>query len=502
MKRWLLRLRAQWRSICCTFIWTTALLACLFFPIQTLLKDRFQPLRELDDASLDIIMSWWTVNRDGPRPLSPMQLYNVDEATYRQWGSPLFMPREKVTQLIRRADHAGAAVIVVDIDLSHVSGENGPSRSDHELGSYLKDINERTDPNGPIVILVRSLRRPLGPDGQVENEAMFEVQPSFLDAYIEQERRVFWGPVLYSVDDGGIIRRHRLAELYCGKGQIGVMPSIPLLAAQAREVSLGGGGAERIAAAINRLRAQMANLLAAPPPCGKSADYSSLATMISRHPELVPEKEAVLRLSRDSTGPTVDLSNLPYADRIMYRLVPQRGRERTHLLDRSARDILDQPVSLKDASGELVLIGGSHADSGDLHQTPLGGDPMPGVYVLANAIDTLQQRGLLGPPSLSLALLFLAGANLVTVALFPQFKILGEGLLAIVLQLALLGFSAWMLDYGVGFVVGGIPLLLIQGIHKLREGKCRRIAGLLRRKRFLAHPALLYSRVCGRSEVK
>ena len=485
----------QWWSFVCTWIWTTVLLVCLFFTLQPL-KEHLQPLRELDDASLDAVMSW-VVNRDGLRSMVPMQLYNVDDATYRDWKSPLFMPREKVTQLIRRADHAGAAVIVVDIDLSHESGEHGPSRADHELGSYLKDLNERSDPNGPIVILVRSLRRPLGPDGRAENEAMLKVQPSFLDDYLGQERRVFWGPILYSVDYGGIIRRYRLAELYCDKGQINVMSSIPLIAAQAREVSLGGGNAEQIAAAISRLRAQLANHLAGS-PCGDYADFSSLDALLSKHPELVPEKEAILRLSEDPKGPTVDLANLPYADRIMYRIVPQRGQERAYLLDRPAKEVLE-PVQMKDASGDLVLIGASHADSGDLHQTPLGGDPMPGVYVLANAIDTLQQRGLLGPPSLWLVIFSLAGANLMTMLLFLKKGGFVEFFGVIGIQVIFWVFSAVVLDFGIGMIGGGIPLLLIQCLHFLREKKqiiewTNKIFGWLPIWKWVTY---LYGKYCG-----
>jgi hypothetical protein len=339
------------------------------------------------------------------------------------------------------------------------------------LGSYLKGLNESTDPQGPIVILARSLQRPLGPDGKVQKEALFDVQESFLDAYLGEERRVFWGSILYSLDDGAVIRRHRLAELYCdATGQIKVIPSIPLVAAQAREISLSGGSTDKIAAAVKSVKAQLADHFAGA-RCNKSADFSSLAAMIAAHPELLPDKGASLQLSENTDGPTIVLADLPYADRILYRIAPQHGQEMSYLLDRSAKEVLNSPLGLADASGDLVLIGASHADSGDLHPTALGGEPMPGVYILANAIDTLQQHGLLGPPSLVAAIVVLALLNLVSIILFAFFKTLFELVWVVLSQILLLVLGASLLDYGFGLAAGGLPMLLIQVLHMFRQNE-------------------------------
>jgi CHASE2 domain-containing sensor protein len=47
--------------------------------------------------------------------------FDIDDQTYEAWQEPLCTPRDKVYKMIRYAAESGAELIVVDIDLTHLS---------------------------------------------------------------------------------------------------------------------------------------------------------------------------------------------------------------------------------------------------------------------------------------------------------------------------------------------------------------------------------------------
>ena len=78
----------------------------------------------------------------------------IDEQSFRNWGEPYHVPRDKLLSLIRFAAEGGARLVIVDIDL----GKQGINK-DHDAA--LKNWATDYGKNGPPLIFVRTLKSPL-----------------------------------------------------------------------------------------------------------------------------------------------------------------------------------------------------------------------------------------------------------------------------------------------------------------------------------------------------
>ena len=91
-------------------------------------------------------------------------LLDIDSDTHKQWGEPLFTPRNRVQRLIEAAVKAEARLIVVDIDLSRPTPIEGLPLDielhpyDTNLVNYFNKYPDycKTNPKCPTIILARS----------------------------------------------------------------------------------------------------------------------------------------------------------------------------------------------------------------------------------------------------------------------------------------------------------------------------------------------------------
>jgi hypothetical protein len=80
-------------------------------------------------------------------------------------------------------------------------------------------------------------------------------------------------------------------------------------------------------------------------------------------------------------------------ERVVYRFAPddEFNSQRRQLIDtESALRILKHGA---DVANQIVFIGVTHQDSGDFHPIPIRDNYVSGVYILANAVDTLLRFG-------------------------------------------------------------------------------------------------------------
>ncbi|MCP4220277.1 MAG: CHASE2 domain-containing protein [bacterium] len=96
-------------------------------------------------------------------------------------------------------------------------------------------------------------------------------------------------------------------------------------------------------------------------------------------------------------------------------------------------------------TGKILLVGASHPDRGDSHYTPVG--HMPGLYVQANAIDTVLNRRQYVPPALWLALLFDFFVILVAAYVFHHFTKWPYTVIAAVVMAWVLAFVTYNVVY-------------------------------------------------------
>jgi hypothetical protein len=195
--------------------------------------------------------------------------------------------------------------------------------------------------------------------------------------------RIVWGIPSFERGSDGVLRRWQLAVAACASGQPTVIPSVQLLVALVSAPSTLPL-ADRLALLERELQPLKPLDCATPSP----VTAVDLAMKPDGAAPLLPSPIRV-----DTSGPS---------SRLIYTLAWQSGvsalgptgRDGTAVVQvRAAHTVARVPTDqpLEGFSGRIAIVGGSFADSGDWHATPLG--EMPGALVLINAIRALQMHG-------------------------------------------------------------------------------------------------------------
>lgn len=468
-----------------TWAYVTLILIAMHHGFEAL-KGPSEMLQGIENQAIDTLMRFG-LNQRSTRTgePAPIEIFEIDDATHRGWGAPLQTPRDKVVALIRRARQSGANVIVVDLDLSQPScgPESGAlSAADRALGEYLQQLNDDPSPSTPLVVIPRGLRQPLDADGRIDRDAPYQLVPSFLDPFVEEPKRVLWASTLFEVDTDRMVRRWRLAEIYCDPARgTQVIPSVQLLAALAQEsanpVSQAAGQVEDNAGIASpavgaKAAAQLAGRLqklVADKSCSDVTGEPSLRTYLARN-------GAAGKANSDTAptlGPRGQALNLAAAgtpERVVYRIVPHR--QATHnrtIFTRSASNVLERTEPWRDTAGGIVIIANTSEGSGDFHYVPVSTLPVPGGYVLANAIDTLLLYGQFAAPPWVVSWLTMALAAAVLLLIYralPFFlaKLVAFG--AVLVVLFLLSVIAFGQGVGIAYVMPVFALQILMTVVK------------------------------------
>lgn len=323
----------------------------------------------------------------------PFVLLDIDEQSYRDWGEPLFVPRDKLLRLIRAAVEGKAAAVLVDVELSRSMGPE-----DTELASYLAGLGLETHTS---IILARGVRR------NASDSSLYEVRTSFLDSVVAQSPIVHWGSTAYALDDDGAVRRWRLWELACtsdGKKPV-LIPSVQLqvLAALDSNPDLARWRAHKALAALEQKTCRRNEVVA--PDVNLTLANVTLS---------VGDEELGRRI----------LYSLPWklSEGDARQTIPWRGADLPLLAVRPAYTLTadNAPSMTGQWEGRIVVIGASFADSRDSFMTPLG--EMPGVLMLINTLQSVLQHGETQAPPFWLMLLFELLVILLLSLLFAYFS--------------------------------------------------------------------------------
>ncbi|MDD5613430.1 MAG: CHASE2 domain-containing protein, partial [Gallionella sp.] len=278
-------------------------------PFEAMFQPAYQLVSQKTDAFLSITAG--TDAAEEQQSIPPIELYDIDEATYRDWRSPAIIPRDKLAFLINRAVQGGASVIAVDINLTYPDTPD----NDRKLGELLKSLNESDDPDAPVIILTRKLQRPLNANKQVDHGVVFSLPPSFLDAYLPVQKKVFWTSTLFNIDDDHRIRRWRNAEVYCSeRGEFALLPSLQLMAAVAYGYQWQGGDP---ADALRRVEERLARV-AAGRKCDGTEPIASLKAFYAKY----PANDEAIQLEHGEHSRVLNLADFGEAERINYRIAP------------------------------------------------------------------------------------------------------------------------------------------------------------------------------------
>lgn len=361
-----------------------------------------------------------------PTANPPPQAYtyiDMDETSYKIWGEPYHFPRNKLVQLIQYAVAGGAKQIVVDVDLSRPG-------TDSAAANALKGFIESYPEDGPHLILMRGF--------QPENENT-PVLPVTRNAYFGNQLgnpRIHWAQPLFSLDrKDGRIRRWRLVEAVCSEGKPTWLPSPQLLAST---LSSKESAWEEIEKKLNKVL---------PNDCTG---------------ELTLDRSDSLAFEVDARH--LDLQAKGFHQRVIYSFTNKirLGNDELGYLRFPAHLVTE---SESEHSSELVakrtvIIGASHQDSRDIHQTPVGS--MSGALIILNAIKSLDQFGQLHAVPLWIKVLLEIAMIAAMAWLFSRFGSLGGVMLTGAVMMAfLVPFSFYFFHYGI-WVDLAAPILGMQ----------------------------------------
>ncbi|OQW91833.1 MAG: hypothetical protein BWK78_03415 [Thiotrichaceae bacterium IS1] len=369
-----------------------------------------------EDASMDFAMQINQCDegvtcsfpgKDKKRVPPNIVLLNIDDETYDKWGKPLLTPRKYLKQLIESVANDGARLIVVDVFLSQKTPTDGGlgysddelHLDDQELGNYLARYGQRScgDKECPPIVLIRN-SKPKNTKSDyfgVDEWPVSEMRPSFLDEIMKPSSPtslIQWAsPVFWISQFDGHLRRWWLWRPVCENGKPKFIPSVELLVA-----SLASREDKDYKTALTELDHISSKEI--------DRDFVEQTSCPPTYePKPLPKSiflgDGNLEIKRD------ELRGGGVSQRIMF-VMPWRGQssrvirvpakfgsEDRYLTILPAYHYLKgsilSPISyIKDS---VVIIGNSHYDTTDRHETPLGG--MPGMLVLANGIYSLFLNG-------------------------------------------------------------------------------------------------------------
>lgn len=397
-------------------------------------------VREASDDMADSLMR--TATSFGSDPSPRFAFIDIDDATWFAWGAPLVTPREKIATLIDRTAQAKPAMIIVDVDLAWRDGAGdaigGLSASEDALARMLA----AWPADAPPLLLVRSLRPEPAP-------ALPGLRPTVFDAAAVKPN-IHWALPSFERDEDGKLRRWLLITPYCAMGKPAVLPSLQLAAAWIWWTRPG---------AFDALDKALAG--AAPQGCdGKGAASAvSLAA---------------------PGGPSVVIDGADTTSRVIYAIPWEEGRAGLGSRDadgafkvavRSAKAVerIPEGSGVPGVAGAIAIIGGSFAESGDVHETPIGA--MPGAVVLANAIDALIHHGTpKAPPwplslALSLIIIMLTAVAVATLKGPVAALVAAAG----VVVLTIITLPMLRSGYVFSLAVPAVGILLIDTVRSLVE---------------------------------
>lgn len=420
--------------------WAEFLFACAFgLLLEVILLFQHQPpiaaVRWSGDKIADamIRLAERTANSLSSSPA--FVFINIDDKTWREWGSPLITPRARLAELIDCVARSGPLAIVVDVDLAfsehdtangaesdtrNIEASSCVGRREREasgqraLNATLKDY----ETGFPPLLLVRNLiNHPFA-----EPERLPDVRPTAYEAAVARHENIAWTTPLFEKDSDGNVRRWRLVELACSGKEPVVIPSVHLAAAMiAREALNGPHRGVTEGPPLKRLQ----NVLTEhfhPEGCTR--------VHTSAHDDGEP-----LELGSAFSGAPVTIDEEQVSKRVIYRvgwqhdavalgpLVESSATSRVQLVAiRPADTVLsgeaDEPIP--GIQGRIAVIGGSFSDSGDWHQTPLG--RMPGALLIINAAHALAHSGTPHEPLPVARMLISAGFVVVIAGLVVLFR--------------------------------------------------------------------------------
>jgi len=436
------------------YFWVTLILITLCLAPLLTYFEKIPFFMDVEDAGMDWLM------RTTQQNMPPAQIKNIpqfvwldiDDETYKQWGEPLFTPRDRLLKLIKGGVLAEARLIIVDIDLSRTISGNGNKLHLHDkdivdyLGKY--PIYCNSHPHCPPIILAR---RFAVLSGGIETQYR-KVFPELEQVVEESAYHIQWAAPLFSLSDDYVLRHWKVWQPFCVDGKPAVMASI--------EVTAGVFLKKDTPQQVKKILAEKLQPLQPHACINDKIQYSH------NTPEQIKLGQWNFSTDRYSIPQRIRYS-MPWsmegkktAEFLWKTRKGQTEGEFIILRRLPVQQFLEQQNALqKGLKDSIVIIGGSYAEGRDHYQTPLG--LMPGALVIINAVHSLLEYGIIKPISnLSKWLIVVILVVLMSIILLCVPFILGQFFnLLVVLVMLLSSIILFRFGYWLDFT---IPIVFAQ----------------------------------------
>ncbi|HUR43623.1 MAG TPA: CHASE2 domain-containing protein, partial [Aestuariivirga sp.] len=300
-------------------------------------------------AALSLVMS------GVPEGGMPVTFFDVDDETRVSWNAKAATPHAALAALVKLAASNGAALILVDFDLTQAS--------DTDLAAALRDYPA----DAPELMLVRNIRFARGTATHLQAAA---ASATAYDNDVAGKPNIRWVTTLNDIGKDRSVRRIKLWQTVCNGASGTAYPSAALVAA-AFPAKEPNHAAELAAFLQSRVAVE----------CGHgnapAVTWPPVRAQVAQLPYVfadTTETPALFRIQVNGRD-TVALRRISAGLLVTY----------TNGLAQVAGDVDRDPFE-----GRAAIVGASYTDNGDIYETPLG--TMPGALILANSV--LQARNI------------------------------------------------------------------------------------------------------------
>jgi CHASE2 domain-containing sensor protein len=309
---------------------------------------------KLGEESVNQIFDQFLINRETKqiKRMDAVPNGGITFITIHPEEHRMFTPREQIAKAVRLAYEAGAKVIIPDF-LFEFPDYQQPE-ADNELRRVLAEVADK--PGISLILPVRT--------GYQDDQKTPEIKSSIFNDIAETATNIYeaFPGIASSTREDPYGRYWRAYETGSQREEMKVLWGLPLLAAVLAQ--------------------------------GDIEDLTKMEPKILNNQNM---GRVELNLSNRARIHLTGEQEDPYYQRIRYRLVPENVLKHK---DEGTLGIYENlPLDIASLLGDktkifrdkIVIIGNINPDFGDTHLTPVG--EMPGMYLLGNAINTLN-RGL------------------------------------------------------------------------------------------------------------
>lgn len=419
-------------------------------------------LHEAEIKAMDSVNAWLAGTQFGLGSSPGKEEYlfafiDIDEQTYREWGEPLFTPRDKLLALLRYAVESEAKLIIVDIDLTRSNTDN--QEADKALREYLVSLQSTKDSYVPPIIFVKTMRTALiANDDKTSSISNYkELRHSFLDDIVDNSSGFYWASPLYSQDEDRVVRRWRILECVKTESGIDTLPSVQLLSYSILKPYQQNGNAEQ--QTFPKVLSDITSQCSLPEKSALNNKedkfiFGNIEFSLNSHGL---ENRIIFSMPFNKEQPNKTQPKVTIAGKRLPVLIYIQGRT---IFSGGAARIQNE------IKNRIVVIGGSYEDGHDTHLTPLG--DMPGSMIVLNAVRSLISYGTKHELSWYWKLCLEIGLIIIMTMAFLRFNsFFGMLLSGAIIIIVLVPLSVCNFRNGM-WIDFAIPLIAVQ-VHQMVE---------------------------------